>query len=83
MIAVFVAKTVRTFCYGFLGVILPIYLSELGLGVVEIGVALTLTLAGSAAGSSSSPNSSAPRHSSWPSGSPGASACSTRRYSPT
>ncbi|KRT71628.1 MAG: major facilitator transporter [Candidatus Rokubacteria bacterium CSP1-6] len=49
MIAVFVAKTVRTFCYGFLGVILPIYLSELGLRIVGIGVALTLTLAGSAA----------------------------------
>ena len=46
--AVFAAKTARTFCYGFLGVLLPVYLSELGLGATAIGVAVTLTLAGSA-----------------------------------
>jgi len=46
---VFVAKTVRTFCYGFLGILLPVYLSELGLGAGGVGVAVTLTLAGSAA----------------------------------
>jgi MFS family permease len=46
---VFAAKTVRTFCYGFLGVVLPVYLSELGLGAVGVGVAVTLTLAASAA----------------------------------
>ena len=46
---VFVAKTARTFCYGFLGILLPVYLSELGLGAGGVGVAVTLTLAGSAA----------------------------------
>ena len=29
---VFAAKTVRTFCYGFLGIALPVYLAELGMG---------------------------------------------------
>jgi MFS family permease len=47
--AIFVAKTARTFCYGFLGIVLPVYLDELGVGAVGIGVAVTLTLAGSAA----------------------------------
>ncbi len=46
--AVFVAKTVRTFCYGFLGIVLPIYLSELGLGAEGVGGAVTLMLVGSA-----------------------------------
>ena len=46
---VFVAKTARTFCYGFLGVLLPVYLSELGLDAGELGVAVTLTLLASAA----------------------------------
>ena len=46
--AVFTAKTARTLCYGFLGIALPVYLSELGLGATAIGVAVTLTLAGSA-----------------------------------
>ncbi len=46
--AVFVAKTVRTFCYGFLGIVLPIYLSELGLGAEGVGLAITLMLLGSA-----------------------------------
>ncbi|OGL02572.1 MAG: hypothetical protein A3D33_05270 [Candidatus Rokubacteria bacterium RIFCSPHIGHO2_02_FULL_73_26] len=46
--AVFAAKTARTFCYGFLGILLPVYLSELGLGAAAIGVAVTATLAGSA-----------------------------------
>jgi MFS family permease len=45
----FAAKTIRTFCYGFLGIVLPVYLSELGLGAVGVGVAVTLTLAASAA----------------------------------
>src|SRR5947208_16126229 len=44
----FVAKTVRTFCYGFLGIALPVYLTELGLTAAGLGVAVTLTLAGSA-----------------------------------
>ena len=46
---VFVAKTARTFCYGFLGVLLPVYLTELGLDAAELGVAVTLTLLASAA----------------------------------
>jgi len=47
-LAVFAAKIARTFCYGFLGILLPVYLSELGLSAAAIGVAVTLTLAGSA-----------------------------------
>src|SRR5881398_3299111 len=49
VLAIFAAKTVRTFCYGFLGIVLPIYLSELGLSAAGLGVAVTLTLAASAA----------------------------------
>jgi MFS family permease len=47
--AVFAAKTARTFAYGFLGIVLPVYLSELGMGAVGIGGAVTLTLLSSAA----------------------------------
>jgi MFS family permease len=46
--AVFVAKTARTFCYGFLGIVLPIYLTTLGVDATGIGLAVTLTLVGSA-----------------------------------
>ena len=46
---VFVAKTARTFCYGFLGILLPLYLAELGLDARGVGLAITCTLAGSAA----------------------------------
>jgi MFS family permease len=42
------AKTVRTFYYGFLGILLPIYLSELGVSAAGVGIALTCTLVGSA-----------------------------------
>jgi len=45
---VFVAKTVRTFCYGFLGILLPLYLAELGLDARGVGLAITCTLVGSA-----------------------------------
>jgi len=45
---VFASKTVRTFCYGFLGVLLPIHLSELGMDAVGVGLSVTLTLVGSA-----------------------------------
>ena len=45
---VFVAKTARTFCYGFLGVFFPVYLTNLGLSASELGVAVTLTLIASA-----------------------------------
>jgi MFS family permease len=46
---VFVAKTARTFCYGFLGVLFPVYLAEHGMDARQIGVAVTLTLLASAA----------------------------------
>ncbi len=45
---IFGAKTARTLCYGFLGVVFPVYLSDLGVGTAGIGAAVTLTLAGSA-----------------------------------
>jgi len=47
--AVLVAKSSRTFCYGFLGILLPLYLDQLGLGARGIGLAVTCTLVGSAA----------------------------------
>ncbi len=46
--AVFVAKTARTFSYGFLGIVLPLHLSDLGLGAAGVGAAVTLMLVGSA-----------------------------------
>ena len=45
---VFAAKISRTFCYGFLGVLFPVYLAEHGLDARGIGVAVTLTLLASA-----------------------------------
>src|SRR5262245_19271198 len=45
---VFAAKAVRTFCYGYLGVLVPLHLAALGLGASGIGVAVTLTLGASA-----------------------------------
>jgi MFS family permease len=47
--AVLVAKTLRTFCYGFLGILLPVYLAERGLDAQGVGLAVTCTLVGSAA----------------------------------
>jgi MFS family permease len=49
LLPVFAAKTVRSFCYGFLGVLFPVYLSDLGVGAVGVGAAVTFTLLGSAA----------------------------------
>jgi MFS family permease len=46
---IFAAKAVRTYCYGFLGVVLPVHLSRLGLGADGVGAAVTLTLVASAA----------------------------------
>ena len=46
---VFVAKATRTFCYGFLGVLFPVYLVERGFDAGQVGVAVTLTLLASAA----------------------------------
>jgi hypothetical protein len=43
------AKAIRTFCYGYLGVLIPLHLAALGLGAGGIGVAVTLTLGASAA----------------------------------
>lgn len=48
VLAVLVAKTARTFCYGFLGIVLPVYLTALGVSASGVGIAVTLTLAGSA-----------------------------------
>ena len=48
VVAVLIAKTARTFCYGFLGIVLPLYLSILGASPAVIGITVTLTLAGSA-----------------------------------
>ena len=48
VLAIFVAKVVRTFCYGYLGILLPLYLADLGLSASGIGAAVTLTLVGSA-----------------------------------
>ena len=45
---VLLAKTIRTFCYGFLGILLPVHLADLGVDARGIGVAVTLTLLASA-----------------------------------
>jgi MFS family permease len=45
---ILVEKTIRTVPYGFLGVLFPIYLSQLGFGPFSIGVVLALTVASSA-----------------------------------
>ena len=45
---VLAAKAVRTFCYGYLGILLPLHLAALGLGAGGIGLAVALTLAASA-----------------------------------
>ncbi|HEY7142220.1 MAG TPA: MFS transporter [Methylomirabilota bacterium] len=45
---VFAAKAVRTFCYGYLGILVPLHLAALGLGAGGIGLAVTLTLGASA-----------------------------------
>src|SRR5262249_56500898 len=47
--AVLVAKTIRTFSYGFLGILLPVYLADHGLDAQGVGLAVTCTLVGSAA----------------------------------
>jgi MFS family permease len=48
VVAVFVAKGVRTFCYGYLGILLPLYLADLGLSAAGIGSFVTGTLVTSA-----------------------------------
>lgn len=44
----FSTRIIRLFCYGFLSVILALYLAELGLSEAQIGLLLTLTLIGDA-----------------------------------
>src|SRR5215510_11949198 len=44
----FSTRIIRLFCYGFLSVVLALYLSETGLTETEIGVLFTLTLVGDA-----------------------------------
>jgi hypothetical protein len=39
VVAVLAAKAIRTFCYGFLGITLPIYLADLGMGATGVGAA--------------------------------------------
>jgi MFS family permease len=45
---VFLAKSVRTFSYGSLGVLFPIYLTEVGLGSKGVGATITVLLLSSA-----------------------------------
>ncbi len=44
----FVTRTIRLFCYGFLSVVLALYLAQLGLSEKVIGLILSLTLVGDA-----------------------------------
>jgi MFS family permease len=44
----FATRIVRLFCYGFLSVVLALYLAEAGLSEKQIGLLFTLTLAGDA-----------------------------------
>ncbi|MGE5498597.1 MAG: hypothetical protein ACM3Q2_11020, partial [Syntrophothermus sp.] len=44
----FITRIIRLFAYGFISVILVLYLSAIGLNEYEIGVLLTLTLLGDA-----------------------------------
>jgi MFS family permease len=44
----FTTRIVRLFCYGFLSVVLALYLAQLGLSDRQIGLLFTLTLAGDA-----------------------------------
>src|SRR4051794_6557970 len=45
----FVTRVVRMFAYGFLSLILVLYLAEVGLGDPQIGLLLTMTLLGDTA----------------------------------
>ena len=48
-VLLFVTRITRLFAYGFLSVVLALYLAVAGLSEVQIGILLTLTLAGDAA----------------------------------
>jgi hypothetical protein len=49
IILLFSTRIIRLFCYGFLSVILALYLSETGLAEGQIGLLFTFTLLGDAA----------------------------------
>lgn len=49
ILLLFTTRIVRMFCYGFLAVILALYLTEAGLTEKQVGLLFTLTLAGDAA----------------------------------
>ena len=46
IVLLFSSRIVRLFCYGFLSVVLALYLAQVGLGEKQIGLLFTLTLAG-------------------------------------
>lgn len=48
IILLFTTRIVRLFCYGFLSVVLALYLTQIGLNEKAIGLLFTLTLAGDA-----------------------------------
>src|SRR5690242_21038270 len=48
IILLFSTRIIRLFCYGFLSVVLALYLSEAGLTEGQIGLLFTLTLVGDA-----------------------------------
>lgn len=48
ILLLFSTRTIRLFCYGFLSVVLALYLSESGLTESQIGLLFTLTLVGDA-----------------------------------
>ena len=48
LLLLFTARLSRLFAYGFLSVILSIYLIQIGLGIAEVGLLLSLTLCGDA-----------------------------------
>ena len=48
IIILFSTRIIRLFCYGFLSVILALYLAQVGLSEQQIGLLITLTLAGDA-----------------------------------
>ncbi|MCR4308965.1 MAG: MFS transporter, partial [Deltaproteobacteria bacterium] len=48
IITLFSTRIIRLFCYGFLSVILALYLAQVGLSEQKIGLLFTLTLVGDA-----------------------------------
>jgi MFS family permease len=48
VILLFSTRIIRLFCYGFLSVVLALYLAEIGLTESQIGLLFTLTLVGDA-----------------------------------